>query len=275
MDIEILNTYLCFTFVMVQKSNRTEIIKTMKILSYVSMFLFALLIIACGPKKEGTDAEISEAKEVEEVEASAEYTINTDESKVTWIGSKPAGKHNGNIPVAEGTIAVEGGEIVGGNIIIDIASLENEDLAGDLESKGKLEGHLKSPDFFHTDSFPTAEFVITSVKEYTAADKPEAEEQYDTENKPVTADEYMVDQPTHKVTGNLTMRGETLSVGFPANIKITDGQLTAKAKFNIDRTKWGVTYGAEASVVDKAKDSFIYDIVNIGLELTASESPAM
>jgi len=247
----------------------------MKILTYLSCLFFTVAIVACGGKKEGADAEVSEAKEVEEVEASSEYTINTGESTVGWIGSKPTGKHNGTLPIESGSIATEGGNIVGGTITLDVANIQNDDLAEDAEMQAKLIGHLKSPDFFHADSFPKAEFVITSVEEYSAEDKPEGKEQYETEYKPASADEFMVSSPTHKITGNLTMRGTTLSVAFPASVQMENDQVMAKAKFNIDRTKWGLMYGDEASAVDKAKDKFIYNTVNVSFDIVASSEEMM
>jgi accessory colonization factor AcfC len=54
-------------------------------------------------------------------------------------------------------------------------------------------------------------------------------------------------------------------------VSMMDGELSAKAKFNIDRTEWNLSYGDEANAVDKAKDKFIYNTVNIGLEVTASK----
>jgi accessory colonization factor AcfC len=47
------------------------------------------------------------------------------------------------------------------------------------------------------------------------------------------------------------------------------GVLKAKANFNINRTDWGLMYGDEAGAVDKAKDKFIYNTVNVGFELEA------
>ncbi|MTI19458.1 YceI family protein, partial [Fulvivirga sp. RKSG066] len=202
------------------------------------------------------DAEVSEAKEVEEVNASSEYSISKEDSKISWIGSKPTGKHNGSIPIAQGQISTKDGEIVGGTITLDIANIKNEDLADKPDMQSDLVKHLKSADFFHADSFPTGEFVITSVKTYSEEDKPEAKEQYETEYTPATADEFMVESPTHKITGNLTMRGKTLSVAFPASVKMEDGKIMAMAKFNIDRTNWGLMYGDEADAIDKAKDKF-------------------
>lgn len=242
-------------------------------LNFLAVALFSVLF-ACNPKQEGTDAEVSEAKEVEEVVAAQEYAINTAESTVTWIGSKPTGKHNGTIPISTGTIAVENGAIVGGSIDMDIAGIQNSDLAEDPDSQAKLVGHLKSADFFDAENYPAANFAITSVEPYSAPADMEVKEEYDTEFKPAAADEFIVESPTHKLTGNLTMRGKTLSVSFPAAVSMEDGKIMAKAKFNIDRTLWDLKYGDEASAVDKAKDKFIYNTVNVGLNVTAA-APSM
>ena len=236
--------------------------------------MFFSFVIACTPKTEGTDAEVSEAKEVETVATAQEYALNTNESVVTWIGSKPTGKHNGTIPVSTGNLAIEEGAIVGGSIDMNIMGINCEDLAEDPDSQGKLIGHLKSADFFDAENFPTANFTITSVEEYSAPAEMEVKEEFDTEFKPASASEYIVESPTHKITGNLTMRGKTLSVAFPAAVQMTDGSIAASAKFNIDRTMWGLMYGDEADAVDKAKDKFIYNTVNVGFEVVAS-APAM
>lgn len=243
----------------------------MKNLKFLSLVALSFLAVACGSKPEGTDAEVSEAKEVVEVAASKEMVINTAESMVTWIGSKPAGRHNGTIPISAGSFSIEGDNIVGGSFVINIAEISNEDLKEDQESHDNLVNHLKSPEFFDVANHPTAEFVITSVDAYDANEAIELKEEYQSDNTPASAKEHMVEAPTHKVTGNLTMRGNTLSISFPAQVSMDGGNITASAKFNIDRTLWGVKYGEEASAVDKAKDKFVYDTVNVGFELSASE----
>lgn len=242
----------------------------MKKLTILSL-LATVFLASCGPKTEGTDAEVSEAKEVSETSlAAASFNIDTDASKVTWIGSKPVGKHNGYIPISEGSIKLEDGAIVGGTVVIDVAGLQSVDLASDSVMKGKLEGHLLSDDFFAAGEYPKAEFVITSVEEYPADAIVEDKEEIEFEYKPASASEHIVASPTHKITGNLTMRGTTLSISFPAQVSIADNTIQASAKFNIDRTRWGLSYGEEASITDQAKDKFIYNTVNVGFDLTAN-----
>jgi polyisoprenoid-binding protein YceI len=135
--------------------------------------------------------------------------------------------------------------------------------------QNKLINHLKSADFFDVENYPNASFVITSVVQYNPKEAIQVKKEFDTEYKPASAEEYRVAAPTHKITGNLTLRGKTLSVSFPANIIIENEVIQAKAKFNIDRTLWDLKYRDEAGVVNKAKDKFIYNTVNVGFKITA------
>jgi polyisoprenoid-binding protein YceI len=242
--------------------------KKINLLLAMSAFAF----FACNQQPQGENAEVSEAKDVKEAAAEAvNYSIDIANSNTNWIGSKPVGKHSGTIAISEGNLSVAAGEITGGKVTIDMNNIASIDLADDADSAGKLIGHLKSADFFDVENNPTAEFVITSVQAYDATDSVEVKEEFESEFKPASADEFIVENPTHKVTGNLTLRGTTLSIAFPAKITVTEGTATAEAKFNIDRTLWGVMYGDEASAADKAKDKFVYNTVNIGLSLSANQ----
>jgi polyisoprenoid-binding protein YceI len=244
----------------------------MKAFNFFLIVLLAGFIAACSGKPEGTNAEVSEAQEVAEVSDDAvSYAINTGSSTVGWIGSKPTGKHHGTIPIAEGSIAVRGDVIEGGSIVLNVTEIQNEDLAEDPESQTKLLNHLKSEDFFDAANHPTATFEITAVEPFDATVEIVENEEFESEFTPATNKEFMVETPTHTITGNLTMRGKTLAVSFPANVTITDGAISATAKFNIDRTNWGLSYGDEASVADKAKDKFIYNTVNVSLDIDASK----
>ncbi|MEX2335664.1 MAG: YceI family protein [Fulvivirga sp.] len=247
----------------------------MKNFKFLAFAASVALITACSQQKEGTDAEVSEAKEVNTVENAQKYAINVSESTISWIGSKPAGKHNGTIPINSGNIAITGNEVTGGKILMNVNEIKNNDLVGDEEMQLKLVNHLKSADFFDAENHPTAEFVITSVEPFGKDDSVKIKEEYETKFKPASATEHVVEAPTHTVTGNLTMRGKTLSVSFPAHVKVENNKVTAKAKFNIDRTLWGLQYGDEADAVDKAKDKFIYNTVNVGFDIVASEDPAI
>ncbi|MEM9829796.1 MAG: YceI family protein [Bacteroidota bacterium] len=240
--------------------------KTLQV--FILSLLSAALLFSCQQKPGGTEAEVSEAQEVEEVSASAaDYSVNTSESKLMWYGFKPTGRHNGTIAIQGGTISVLNGEIEGGSFTMDMNAIDVEDLEG--EDEQKLAGHLKSPDFFSVEEYPTATFEITGVEAYSG-EMAAAEGKMAVVVNDEEVDEYSLPDPTHSITGNLTMRGTTLGITFPAKVSMTDGQVTAEAKFNIDRSKWGVNFREENGYEARAKDELIYDTVHVGFDITAS-----
>ncbi|KYG73862.1 MULTISPECIES: YceI family protein [Roseivirga] len=240
--------------------------------STLALSLLAVFAVACGSKS--NTVETSEAKEVASADDATAITVNTQNSMVTWIGSKPTGKHNGSISIADGEIMVNNSEIVGGNFTIDITSLKALDMEEGTDGYNNLVGHLMSPDFFDAENHPTATFEVTEVKPFSAANLSADKDEYDSENKPAALSEVMVENPTHFISGNLTMRGTTKNITFPAHVEMNNGVIKAKANFNIDRTAWGLSYNTEANFVDQAKDKMIYDTVNVGFELEAGNTSA-
>ena len=243
----------------------------MKTLSLPAITIAATcFVVSCQPKPEGTEAEVGAAQEAGAVSASAaDYSIDTTTSELTWYGFKPTGRHNGTISIEDGTLAVENGTVVGGNFTIDMNRIDVLDLEG--EDQQKLTGHLKSPDFFGVEEHPTAEFEITEVAPYADATMEEDTSRMEVVVNDEAVSDYKVENPTHAITGNLTLRGTTLSITFPAKVDITDGQVSAEAKFNIDRTKWNVSYGDENDLEAQAKDKFIYNTVNVGFNIKATK----
>lgn len=242
--------------------------QTLPIATAVVAMIF--LTVGCQQNPGGTDAEVGAAQEVEDVSASAvSYALDTTASELTWYGFKPTGRHNGTIAIDDGKLSVEGGEVVGGSFTVDMNEIDVLDLEG--EDQQKLTGHLKSPDFFAVEEYPTAKFEITEVASYSEGAVEEDTTRMDVVVNDEEVSEYTIDNPTHVITGNLTMRDTTLSLAFPANVNVTDNQITAEAKFNIDRTKWNVSYGDENDPVAQAKDQFIYNTVNVGFNIAANK----
>ncbi len=226
----------------------------------------ALLVFACGQK--GKTVETSEAQEVAKAEGKT-LTIDALSSEVSWTGYKPSGKHYGAIPITTGEISFKEEEITSGKFEFSIKDLKIEDLEEGTENYGKLYGHLQSPDFFDASNHPKASFEVTSVEPFQSAEKVGNKEEFESDFTPNSLSEQMVANPTHWISGNLTLRGTTKNIKFPANVTISEGTLSAKAGFNIDRTDWGLSYSDESSVVDKAKDKFIYNTVNVSFEIQA------
>ncbi|TDK44831.1 YceI family protein [Algoriphagus formosus] len=240
----------------------------MKLFKQTGLFLSAaLLTFACGGPSE--TVETSEAKEVAEATGQA-LNLDMDATTISWRGYKPAGQHFGKIPATEGSLMVTGDEITGGKFTFDITGLKIEDLEEGSENYGKLWGHLQSPDFFDAANHPTATFEITGIEPFAAGDVIADMEQFETDNTPMSASELSPETPTHWISGNLTMRGTSKNIKFPAAVAMENGVVSAKAGFNIDRTEWGLSYGDEANAVDKAKDQFIYNTVSLMLDVKAN-----
>jgi polyisoprenoid-binding protein YceI len=124
-------------------------------------------------------------------------------------------------------------------------SIKDVDL--DPAYAAKLEGHLKSPDFFNVDSFPVASFKITKVAAYNGP------EDY-----------------THTITGMLTIKGITNEIVFPAKITMAFEKITAEAYFEIDRSKWNVRYGSK-SFFNDIGDKAISDMIGFKVNLLAKK----
>ncbi|MEX0988389.1 MAG: YceI family protein [Bacteroidales bacterium] len=174
------------------------------------------------------------------------YKLVNDKSSLTWKGTKPGGEHIGVIKVVKGKVKTEGTAITGGNFTIDMNTIVNKDLTNESFNK-KLVDHLRSEDFFHTEAHPEANFKIKSVvAERSSKDG-------------FTAN--------HKVTGDLTIRGITHQISFPANIKVDEASVKAKSgEIVLDRTKWNVNYQSR-KVFAELKDNYIHDEMYITLDL--------
>lgn len=96
--------------------------------------------------------------------------LDNKASSVAWTGTKKIGSsHHGTVGVKEGKIDVnDKGEVTGGTVVVDMASLANEDLKESPDNQKKLVGHLSSADFFNVSKYPTATFKLkASLKNQT------------------------------------------------------------------------------------------------------------
>ena len=231
----------------------------MKNFSRYYAFAFILLLgVACNQAPKADEAKTAPPKPTTETpkatEAAAQGIQKADvvleKSNITWIGTKPTGQHNGTINLKGGALALKDGKIITGSFMIDMTTVKAVDM--DEENNGKLSGHLKNADFFDVEKFPTAAFTMTGIKDY--------EVPADTTKKA------LLEGATHTIEGNLTIKDVTKSVTFPAVVKVSGGNASAKANFNINRTDWDLKYGSDKSLGDK----FIRPEVNIGINLVAA-----
>ena len=205
------------------------------------------MLASCQDAPEADSAEASEAQNVEQA-AGTNYAADVKQSKVEWIGTKPVGQHHGTFTLENGTLVVSGDDLTGGLFTINIKSMTADDQTEEYNQK--LTGPLLSADFFDAENHPTGTFEITSVTEGV-------------EN----AETLVMQDATHMITGNLTLKGITKSITFPAKVDMTGGNVTADANFNIDRTQWDMVYGNDKSLGDK----FIRPEVNLQVHLVANQ----
>lgn len=169
------------------------------------------------------------------------WKIDNSASTSTWIGRKVTGEHTGTIKISEGIIHLHDGRLSGGNFTIDMNSISCTDLT-DTKSNQKLVGHLKSDDFFSSEKHPKATFVITRAMPIAAA--------------------------MYEVTGDLTIKGITKPITFPATVLVEKDKLTASAKITVDRTKYDIRYGSN-SFFENLGNKAIDNNFDLNVELVA------
>ena len=153
------------------------------------------------------------------------------------------GSHEGTIDLQRGDLNFSNGVLTGGSFTIDMSTIAATDITGEYAQK--LEGHLKSPDFFGVEKFPTAKFIITNVASRG------------------TAGEY-------RVTGDLTIKETTKQVKFNAVVTEEMGKYVATADLKLDRTEFDVRYGS-GSFFDNLGDKTIYDEFDLGIRLVTKK----
>ena len=164
-------------------------------------------------------------------------SVDTEKSVINWKGYKVTGEHFGTINLKNGELKMEDGKLVGGGFEVDMTSIKVTDSEGKWAEK--LEGHLKSGDFFGVENHPTAKFVITKV------------------SAKGTPNDY-------KVTGDLTIKETTKEIRFYTHLS-EDGK-TATADIKIDRTDYNVQYGS-GNFFENLGDKTIYDEFDLNVNL--------
>lgn len=171
------------------------------------------------------------------------YNADVAQSQLTWKAYKVTGEHQGTVALKSGNLQYEDGKLLGGSFIIDMNTITDTDMSGKM--KAKLERHLKSPDFFDVEKYPTASFVITRViPRGTPGD--------------------------YKIVGNLTIKNHTKEIKFLAKVTEEGGKLVADADITVDRSDFDVRYGS-GSFFENLGDRTIYDEFDVHVKLVATK----
>jgi polyisoprenoid-binding protein YceI len=164
---------------------------------------------------------------------SAFSAVDLNKSTIIWKATKKIGSgHGGSIKLKSAKAEInKKGEIVSGELVVDMNSIDVTDLAG--KDRDKFLGHIKSDDFFSVDKHQTATLKITK----------------------------QVDKDT--VQGLLTIKGKTepVSVDFQKNGNAYTGT------FTFDRTRWGIIYGSGNFFKELAADRIINNEVTLSFNI--------
>ncbi|HTF82745.1 MAG TPA: YceI family protein [Cytophagales bacterium] len=209
-----------------------------KILAFAT--LIALAFSACKDNNT-TETKGSDTTKVTVDTAKKEetYKVDVDSSNVTWHGEVVGGAyfHDGSVKITEGTLGLNGEAISSGNFTVDLRSIKPTDknYSGKDKTPENLVKHLTTADFFATDSFPSATFVVKSAQGNT-------------------------------LIGDLTVRGRTNEE------KVTDVVITktadavkATGKLVFNRQKYGVSYKSNL------KDVVLADDITLNISLKATK----
>ena len=171
------------------------------------------------------------------------YKVDTSASIVNWKAYKVTGQHNGTVNLKSGAFQFTDGKLTGGSFELDMTTIKVLDLQGEWGTK--LEGHLKSDDFFSSEKNPTAAFVITKVGSRGTPGN-------------------------YRVVGNLTIKGITKEIKFDATINAVDGKATGEAAIKIDRTDFNISYRS-GNFFENLGDKTIYDEFDLNVVIAAAK----
>jgi polyisoprenoid-binding protein YceI len=166
-------------------------------------------------KAKATSSDVAASATAQSTAANADavkYAFDQSSSKVAWVGSKITGKHEGGFATFAGTVDLVESAPDKSRVVVDI---EADSLTSDTE---KLTTHLKSPDFFDTKTHPKATFTSTAIAK--GGEK----------------------GATHTITGNLTIKGITKSITFPATLSVSGDAAKVDAEFAINRRDYSLNY---------------------------------
>ena len=172
---------------------------------------------------------------------SGNYILDATNSSLGWKAAfKVGASHSGTIAIKNGNLNINSNtQVASGEFIIDMTNISEGSLS-DEESKGKLIGHLMSDDFFSVEKFPIATLKIKEIDD------------------------------KNQVTADLTIKGITNEIQFPATITVVNDKLTAEASFEIDRSLWDIRYGSGKFFKDLG-DKLIKDEIDISLKIQATK----
>ena len=179
------------------------------------------------------------------------YKVDVDSSTIQWIGRKVTGEHDGNLKILYGNVRkyldTEQKEVIKGNIVIDMTTITNNDIENKEYQKYFVD-HLNSSDFFDVAHFSKSQLKIL-------------------DNIILSNDS----SGNMMITAEITIKGITQKVEFPAKIEFIDDLATAVGTIDIDRTLFDIRYKSK-SFFPEMGDYFIYDDFTLNFIIKAKKN---
>ncbi|MDZ4667721.1 MAG: YceI family protein [bacterium] len=183
------------------------------------------------------------AKKAEE----ATYSIDAAVSTFKWHATKVTGEHSGVAKFSNGSIQTIGNALKTAEINVDMTTIDATDLTGEYHDK--LVNHLKSEDFFSVAKFNTATIKVKSATAIKGNKK---------------------DANNYTIVADLTIKGITQEISFPAIVVVNAHQVIVNADINVNRTKFDIRYGSK-SFFEGIGDKAISDEFNVKVRVVASK----
>ncbi len=181
----------------------------------LALSALSLLALSACQTSSLTDAEKAPIVDTETSFSGELKEIDAEQSVLSFVGGSDILDHQGKF--TRYTASVDLDDVEPANLEKAVITAEIDLTSAETDAPG-LDGHLQKSDFFNTASGSTATFTSTSI---------------------VAKGDNMYD-----VTGDLTIKGQTKSVGFPA--EITDEYIVAT--YDFPRAEFGIgneSYGAK------------------------------
>ena len=212
--------------------------KTMNI-KLLIIFIFTILLTGCANNKESaTDNQQIKTTKTSNINK-GDYIVNKDLSTIKWTGKEITTKsHYGILDLKEGSIYVNNDGIISGNVVIDMNSINCLDMSG--RGKNRLEGHLRSDDFFGVNSYPEANLIFTS---------------WSVNN---------LGKILYK--GDLTIKNITHPITFSGSVKKIDIGYRSTINLSFDRTLYEIKFRS-GKYFQNLGDKLILDNIDISAEI--------
>ena len=199
----------------------------------ITLLMFVSLV-SCNMNSNKT----AETNDVAMNAVDATYNIKQDQSSLQWTGREVStSSHYGTINFTSGQFEIVDGLISQGEFFVDMTSITVQDLTGG--SKERLEGHLRSDDFFSVESFPTAHLYISSSE--------------------------VISNGKWMVNGFLTIK----DISHPVLFEMANTADGWNASLVFDRSKYNVKFRS-GTFFENLGDKLIYDDIELKINLKTS-----